>query len=130
MIRWQQGSNLVSGVVVVAALAGGCGSKRPQSVPADARSVAQQSGSHPVNFTAPGDGTIFVYDKSSKKMVYSGRMKQGETLEMEAKRNNIRVDGRVVFEQRLRDLNEYQVWFDEEPSAATAGKRVEVKTEQ
>ena len=130
MVRWQKWAALVFGVLVVVALAGGCASKRPQSVPADARSVAQQSGSYPVNFTAPGDGTIFVYDKSSKRMVYSGRMKQGETLEMEPKRNNIRLDGRVVLEQRLRDLNEYQVWFDEEPTAATAGRRVEVKTEQ
>ena len=106
----------------------GCASERPKSVPADARSIARQTGSNPVNFTAPEDGNIFVYDRSTQKMVYSGRLRRGDTLELDPKRDEIRVDGRSVLESNLRDLNEYQVWFDKEPSAATAGTRVEVNT--
>jgi hypothetical protein len=118
-------------VIVVAASVWGCAPERPESVPADARSIAKQKGSNPINFTAPQAGTIFVYDRSNKKMVYSGRLVQGDTVEIDPKRNNIRMDGRVVLEQQLRDLHEYQVWFDEAPSAAaTAGKRIEVKTEE
>ena len=101
-------------------MATGCAPERPESVPADARSVAKQSGNNPVNFTAPRDGTVYVYDRSASRMVYSGRVQQGETLELDPRRDNVRLEGRVVLEKDLRDLNEYQVWFDDE-RAATAG---------
>jgi hypothetical protein len=97
-----------------------CAPERPESVPADARSVAKQSGNNPVNFTAPRDGTVYVYDRSAGRMVYSGRVQQGETLELDPRRDNVRLEGRVVLEKDLRDLNEYQVWFEDE-RAATAG---------
>jgi hypothetical protein len=113
--------------IALAAFVCGCAPERPQSVPADARSVARQSGSNPVNFTAPDDGSIFVYDRSSQKMVYSGRLRRGDTLELDPRRDEVRVEGRAVLESDLRDLNEYQVWFDAEPSQ-TAGSRIEVKS--
>ena len=122
-----------AGALLLVAMMAGCAPERPESVPADARSVARQSGSQPVNFTAPSDGTAFVYDRSAQKMVYSGRLKHGETLELDPRRNGVRVDGRQVVEAKLRDLNEYQVWFDAEPQStpsgsSTAGSRITVKT--
>lgn len=107
-------------VVASAVLSAGCAAERPESVPADARSVAKQAGNNPVNFTAPHDGMVYVYDRSAQKMVYSGRVQRGETLELDPRRDNVRLDGRTVLEKDLRDLNEYQVWFDEE-AARTAG---------
>lgn len=100
----------------------GCAPERPESVPADARSVAKQSGSNPVNFTAPHDGMVYVYDRSASQMVYSGRVRQGETLELDPRADKVRLDGRTLLETDLRDLNEYQVWFDQ-TEAATAGDR-------
>jgi len=121
----------VSLMVVMATAICGCAPERPESVPADAKSIAKQTGSNPVNFTAPDDGSIYVYDRSEQKMVYSGRLKEGETLEVDPKRDKVRLDGRVVLEKQLRDLNEYQVWFDAEPAKApaaeTAGTKVEVR---
>jgi len=110
-------------MVVVATGVCGCAPERPESVPADAKSIAKQSGSNPVNFTAPDDGSIYVYDRSEKKMVYSGRLKEGETVEVDPRRDKVRVDGRVVLEKQLRDLNEYQVWFDQEPAAQPAATK-------
>jgi hypothetical protein len=52
-------------------------------------------------------------------MVYSGRMTRGETLEMNASRNSIRVAGQPVTDVKLRDLNEYQVWYHKQPPAPT-----------
>jgi hypothetical protein len=110
-------ATLVLGIGMVSA---GCASERPESVPADARSIAKQTGTNPVNFTAPRDGTVYVYDRSEKEMLYSGRVRQGETLELDPMRDKVRLEGRVVMEKDLRDLNKYQVWFDEE-GAAPAG---------
>ena len=121
---------IAAGAVVSAALLAGCAPERPESVPADARSVAKQSGNNAINFTAPEDGTAYVYDRSAHKMVYSGRLKRGETLELDPRRNGVRIEGRPVLEAKLRDLNEYQVWFDTEPTSATAGSRITVTTTQ
>jgi hypothetical protein len=107
-------------VVASAVLSTGCAPERPESVPADARSVAKQAGNNPVNFTAPHDGTVYVYDRSAQQMVYAGRVQRGETLELDPRRDSVRLEGRTVLEKDLRDLNEYQVWFDEE-GARTAG---------
>jgi hypothetical protein len=107
-------------VVGIGLLAAGCAKDRPESVPADARSVAKQGGTQPVNFTAPRDGTVYVYDRTSQKMLYSGRVRQGETLELDPMRNKVRLEGRVVMEKNLRDLNQYQVWFDEEGGTQAA----------
>lgn len=131
MSQRKQRAIWVSLMVVIATAICGCAPERPESVPADAKSIAKQSGSNPVNFTAPNDGSVFVYDRSEQKMVYSGRLREGETLEVDPRRDKVRLDGRVVLEKQLRDLNEYQVWFDEEPAkqpaAETAGTKVEVR---
>jgi hypothetical protein len=104
-------------VLGIGLLSTGCGSQHPESVPADAQSVAKQTGTNAVNFTAPRDGTVYVYDRTQKEMLYSGRVRQGETLELDPKRDKVRLEGRVVMEKDLRDLNQYQVWFDEEGAA-------------
>jgi hypothetical protein len=128
----QRGQLLALVGAVIMAAVGGCAPERPGSVPADARSVAKQSGQNPINFTAPADGTIFVYDRSNQKMVYSGRLRQGDTLEVDSRRNQVRLDGRVINEGKLRDLHEYQVWFDQEPArpVEAAGTQVQIKTEK
>jgi hypothetical protein len=113
------------GALLLALTAWGCGPERPSTVPADARSVAKQSGSNPITFTAPEDGTAFLYNRSTSKMIYSGRLKRGDTIEVDPKRNEIRVDGRTALQPELRDLNEYQMWFDPE---AHPGSRIDVKT--
>ena len=112
---------VLAGLCWLCALSG-CAAERPESVPADARSVARQSGNNPVNFTAPHDGMVYVYDRSANQMVYSGRVQRGETLELDPRHDKVRLEGRPVLEKDLRDLNEYQVWFDDE-GAATAGAK-------
>jgi hypothetical protein len=101
-------------------VAAGCAKDRPKSVPADAQSVAKQTGTNPVNFTAPNDGTVYVYDRSAKKMLYSGRVRRGETLELDPRRDEVRLESRVVMNKDLRDLNKYQVWFDAEGAVPAA----------
>lgn len=114
---------------LVATLVAGCAPERPESVPADARSVSKQTGSNPINFTAPEDGTVYVYNRSTKKMIYSGALKRGQAMELDPKADVLRIDGRTVQETGLRELNEYQVWFDAEPSTA-GGTKTTVKIKE
>ena len=102
-----------AGCCSLLAIGSGCAPERPQSVPPDARSVAKQDGTRPLTLTAPREGEVYVYDRSTSHMVYHGRLLQGETLEVRPKDDKVMVDGRVVCESNLRDLNEYQIWFDD-----------------
>jgi hypothetical protein len=113
--------------VVLVALLYGCAPERPKSVPPSAHSVAKQSGSGAMTFTAPDDGTVYVYDRSKQKMMYAGRLARGDVMQVDARGNEIRVDGRAVSQGELRDLNEYQIWFDTE---GPSGKRIDLNTER
>jgi hypothetical protein len=93
----------------------GCAAERPGSVPEDARRLAKHSGTSSFVFTAPGDGEVFIYDRTQNKLVYSGRVRRGESLEVDAKDDRITLNARVVSEEDLRDLDEYEIWFDEGP---------------
>ena len=87
--------------------------------------IAETEARRQIVVTAPEDGTAFLYNRSTSKMIYSGRLKRGETIELDPKRDQIRVDGRTAQETSLRDMNEYQMWFDPE---AHPGSRIDVKT--
>jgi hypothetical protein len=80
-----------------------------------------------MTFTAPDDGTVYVYDRSKQKMMYAGRLARGDVMQVDARGNEIRVDGRAVSQGELRDLNEYQIWFDTE---GPSGKRIDLNTER
>ena len=107
MVGAKQYRKLVPAVIVISASVWGCSAPsgpRP-CPPTHARSRSSRAATRS---TSPRpDGTIFVYDRSNKKMVYSGRLAQGNTVEMDPKRNNMRMDGRVVMERLMRDLHEY-----------------------
>ena len=93
----------------------GCAAERPESVPEDARRLAKHSGTSSFVFTAPSDGEVFIYDRTQNKLVYSGRVRRGESLEVNAKDDRITLNARVVSEEDLRGLDEYEIWFDEGP---------------
>jgi hypothetical protein len=94
----------------------GCASERPKSVPEGARQLGKHSGTSSFVFTAPNDGEVFIYDRSANKIVYSGRVRRGESLQVNAKDDRITLAGRVVSEENLRDLDEFEIWFDERPA--------------
>lgn len=108
------------------ALAAGCAAERHESIPNSAMLVDKSNGN--VNFTSPHDGDVYVYDRSSGKMLYSGRMERNQTLAVNARDDRITLNGRTVMDQQIRDNDELKVYFREDASAAqTAGSRVVVE---
>lgn len=94
-------------------LAVGCASERHRDIPPEAKVVAQ--GQKDITWRASEDGTIYVFDKSAQAMLYSGRLKRDEVLRIDAMRDQITLDGRVVNDDKIRDHDAINIFFREEP---------------
>lgn len=101
----------------------GCGG-RHEAVPSSARLVAEDKGN--IDFVAPTDGIVFVEDQSAGNLLYRGRVREGERLQVEPIEDRIAVDGRTVRDQQIRDLNNVRVYFQRDPQADVAGSRTVV----
>lgn len=104
----------------------GCAAERHESIPPSARLMVKDQGN--VSFAAPDDGDVYVYDRSSGQLLYSGRMREGENLNIAAMDDEIRLNGRVVRDQQIRDNDEVRVFFRPSPEADVAGARINVVT--
>lgn len=116
----------IAAVSSVALLLGvGCAGDRHESIPPSARLMVKDSGN--VSFAAPDDGEVFVYNKSNGNLLYSGRVREGENLNIAAMDDEIRLNGRVVRDQQIRDNDELRVFFRPSPEADVAGARIQVQ---
>jgi len=118
-----------SSVFVTSALglfmAVGCAS-RHKAIPQSANMVAANEGQGKVNFVAPRDGQVFVEDRTSNKLLYSGQIRDGQQLTVEPKKDRITVDDQIVRDQKIRDLDNVRVFFKPDPHADVAGSRTTV----
>jgi hypothetical protein len=101
-------------------LAVGCASQH-EAIPPSARLMAENQGR--VDFVAPSDGEVYLEDRSANKLVYSGRLREGERLTVNSMKDRVMVDGRTVQDQKIRDLNDLRVFFRPDPHADVAGSR-------
>jgi hypothetical protein len=78
-------------------------------IPANAQMTA--SGNESVSYTAPRSGMIYVLDKNTNKLVYSGEVHKGQSLTIDASRpdHNITLDGNTVTQQELNNGHTYQI---------------------
>jgi hypothetical protein len=113
---------------MAAMFAVGCAGERHESIPPSAKLMVKDAGN--VSFAAPDDGMVYVYDRSSGKMLYSGRIREGENLNIAAMDDEIRLNGRVVMDEQIRDNDELRVFFRPEPQSETAGARIHVQPAQ
>lgn len=125
MVMRQASFALLSSLGLLVAV--GCGG-RHEAVPSSARLVAEDKGN--IDFIAPGDGFVFIEDENANKLLYRGRMREGERLEVEPVEDRIAINGRTVRDQKIRDLNNVRVYFQREAGADVAGGRTRVRTEE
>jgi hypothetical protein len=95
-------------LAVLLMILGGCTTDRDTQIPATASVVS--SGNDRVTYTAPSDGTIWVYDAGSDRIVYSGALHMNQSVVVDPQANQITIDGRVVFDKGLH-ANLHKVYF-------------------
>ena len=93
----------------------GCRNDR-DTIPADATMIS--SGSEEVTAVAPNDGTVYVFDDTSNRTVYVGRVRKGDSVRVDAKDDKVMFDGKTAVERELWDDHRYQVFFDRDERTA------------
>ena len=76
--------------------AGGCGASGKSSVPKDAMLVAERSGG--LVFAARDSGSVYITNKNSGKLVYSGEVTFGDKLLFYPENKRVILNGNVVKE--------------------------------
>ena len=102
-------------------LAVGCAAERHDDIPKSARLVAEDKGD--VDFVAPQDGMVYVYDRGAGNLLYSGRIRESERVRVEPRDDRITLNGQTVMDKQIRDNNEIRIFYRAEPRADVAGSR-------
>jgi hypothetical protein len=97
-------------LAVLAAMAvTGCAPERHEVVPSSALLGAE--GNQRLTFTSDGPGTIYIYDQSDDKLLYSGHVPGRRQIAVDPERNEITVDGVLVQDKSLRPGNNRKIYF-------------------
>jgi len=88
----------------------GCGGEHPSDIPSAATMATEGSGR--LSYTAPSDGTVYVYDDTTDHLIYSGRVERGQVVTVNPKDDRITVDSRTAYEGRLPGGDDRRVYFD------------------
>ena len=88
-----------------------------ENIPSNAQMVS--SGNETVAFTAPRHGMVYVLDKNTNKLLYSGNVDKGQTVSVDPTRHdrNITLDGNAVTQESLNVGHTYQVYFHPDEKA-------------
>lgn len=82
-----------------------------ENIPVNAQMVT--SGNETIAYTAPHDGMVYVLDKNTNKLLYSGNILKGQAVSVDPTRKdrNIVIDNNAVTQQALNVGHTYQVYF-------------------
>jgi hypothetical protein len=81
-------------------------------VPSGARLVREANGSD-VQYKTPHDGKLYVYDVDSKRVTWSGFMRDGERFTMDSRNGRARVENQDIMNKDLNPDHQYRMYFVE-----------------
>lgn len=94
----------------------GCQPDHPDIVPSSAQ--LQSSGNGMIRFTAANDGTAYVYDKPTSRLLWSGHVSQGQTVTIDPGKNEILLDSQPIASRTLVAGDVTEVYFAASPTPA------------
>jgi hypothetical protein len=90
-----------------------CGCGNPIGIPQHA--VAHAQSQHPA-WTTSRPGTVYVYDSTSVRIVYTGHLEASQDISVDPIANEITVDGQPVQTNTLDKGHTYQIYFEQAPA--------------
>lgn len=90
-----------------------CGCGNPIGVPSHA--VAHAQSQHPA-WTTSRPGTVYVYDSTAGRVVYTGHLDASQDISVDPVGNEITVDGQPVQTNTLDKRHTYQIYFEQAPA--------------
>ena len=109
---------LVSTCSLIPALTG-CAANNGGNVPSAA--VLAASGNGELTATAPDDGTVYLYDKDSDRLVYSSPILKGQTFSVDKAGDRLLIDGKVV-QDKTSDIDHmHRILFETSTTRQSTG---------
>ena len=99
---------ITAGLLALPALAG-CASKGRASIAAGARTV--KSGVGTVEYTAARDGSVYVLESDSNRLVGLGGVRAGQTVRVDADTDQFLIGGKVITNRPISDKRKYDILF-------------------
>ena len=109
------------GSVGLCLAATGCAAERHQAIPASAKLVSK--GQTEVTYRASQPGTVWVYDRSTGEMVYSGKVRENDVIAVDAMKDRVVLNSTPVNEKKIKDFDEIKIYFEESPEARLSEAR-------
>lgn len=78
-------------------------------IPDNARIVEEGRGQ--IDWTATGDGTIYLFDASDKNVLYTSQVRDGQRIGFDPKDDEVSVNGKEVKSLSMADENTYRIYF-------------------
>jgi len=103
--------------MLVLILLGGCASDRHHDIPADARLVSEGDKTLSYSFEQPG--TVYIFDRNTDKMVYSGKVERGQMIRVDPDKDRIMLDDKVVRDEDMKANDTRRIFFEPDPSRHT-----------
>ena len=111
--------HIVTASVAGAALSLGVIGCQPEARPEFIPSTAQimDSGNGAMHYTASDDGTVYVYDQPANKLVWSGKVRKGEAVDVDPIKNQVMAHGNIVTMKTLNNGDRNDIYFVPAPIA-------------
>jgi hypothetical protein len=78
-------------------------------VPAGARLIKE--GHEPLLYQVPSDGTVWVYNASDRRLVYTGAVRAGQSVHVDPDHDFVLVNGKKVVDMKMDDFDNHQILF-------------------
>lgn len=127
-------SQFAAPVILGAAMAigAGCASEEhPQNIPLNAREMGEAR--ETISYAAPENGTVYIEDTTAHKLVYSGEVKKGQMVKVDAKANEVTIDNQLATKTDLINDHKFAIYFDKSnpgSEAETSGQRINIQEPQ
>ena len=82
-------------------------------VPSGARLVREVDSRGGVSYKTPHDGRLYVYDVDSRRMVWSGAMRDGERFTIDSQNGRATIEGQSINNRDLNADHQYRLYFVE-----------------
>lgn len=105
--------NTAAAVVVAVGLCcvagGGCASRGRAAIASGARTV--KSGVGTVEYTATRDGSVYVLESSSNRLVALGGVRAGQIVRADAETDQVTIGGKVINNRPISAKGRYDILF-------------------
>lgn len=110
---------LSAGLVLGTVAVGGCLQERSNVIPQSAQ--LRVEGDKLLTYNATNDGMVYVYNRNTNEVIYSGQIARNQAIVVDPEKNQILLDGRMVSENTLRNGDRYRIFFQPAQGSMSSG---------